>query len=60
MHTTLVSTFETYFFFSVSVEDILMFSVCFFFSQLLVHGLQEIDKLKSQVQEVHVPLEVFE
>ncbi|PSN43907.1 Mediator of RNA polymerase II transcription subunit 10 [Blattella germanica] len=28
--------------------------------QSLVHGLQEIDKLKSQVQEVHVPLEVFE
>ncbi|GFG37006.1 hypothetical protein Cfor_05419 [Coptotermes formosanus] len=28
--------------------------------QSLVHGLQEIDKLKSQVQEVHVPLEVFD
>jgi mediator of RNA polymerase II transcription subunit 10 len=26
----------------------------------LVHGLQEVDKLKSQVQEVHVPLEVFD
>lgn len=30
------------------------------FSQGLVNGLQEIDKLKSQVQDVHVPLEVFE
>lgn len=29
-------------------------------SQGLVNGLQEIDKLKSQVQDVHVPLEVFE
>ncbi|KAL0270914.1 UNVERIFIED_CONTAM: hypothetical protein PYX00_008184 [Menopon gallinae] len=28
--------------------------------QSLVHGLQEIDKLKAQVQDVHVPLEVFE
>lgn len=28
--------------------------------QALVAGLQEIDKLKSQVQEVHVPLEVFD
>ncbi|XP_023716607.1 mediator of RNA polymerase II transcription subunit 10 [Cryptotermes secundus] len=28
--------------------------------QALVHGLQEVDKLKSQVQEVHVPLEVFD
>ncbi|KZS09044.1 Mediator of RNA polymerase II transcription subunit 10 [Daphnia magna] len=26
----------------------------------IVQGLQEIDKLKSQVQEVHVPLEVFD
>lgn len=31
-----------------------------YFSQGLVNGLQEIDKLKSQVQDVHVPLEVFE
>lgn len=30
------------------------------FRQSLVYGLQEVDKLKSQVQEVHVPLEVFE
>uniref|UniRef100_A0A1B6GT17 Mediator of RNA polymerase II transcription subunit 10 n=1 Tax=Cuerna arida TaxID=1464854 RepID=A0A1B6GT17_9HEMI len=28
--------------------------------QSLVYGLQEVDKLKSQVQEVHVPLEVFD
>ncbi|XP_012285021.1 mediator of RNA polymerase II transcription subunit 10 [Orussus abietinus] len=28
--------------------------------QGLVSGLQEIDKLKSQVQDVHVPLEVFD
>ncbi|XP_046993521.1 mediator of RNA polymerase II transcription subunit 10 [Schistocerca americana] len=28
--------------------------------QTLVHGLQEIDKLKGQVQDVHVPLEVFD
>ncbi|XP_018336790.1 mediator of RNA polymerase II transcription subunit 10-like isoform X1 [Agrilus planipennis] len=28
--------------------------------QSLVHGLQEVDKLKSQVQDVHVPLEVFD
>ena len=28
--------------------------------QALVGGLQEIDKLKNQVQDVHVPLEVFE
>ncbi|XP_017775943.1 PREDICTED: mediator of RNA polymerase II transcription subunit 10 [Nicrophorus vespilloides] len=28
--------------------------------QALVHGLQEVDKLKSQVQDVHVPLEVFD
>ncbi|KAK2576930.1 hypothetical protein KPH14_005548 [Odynerus spinipes] len=28
--------------------------------QGLVNGLQEIDKLKSQVQDVHVPLEVFD
>nr|CAI5827032.1 unnamed protein product [Callosobruchus analis] len=26
----------------------------------LVHGLQEVDKLKSHVQDVHVPLEVFD
>lgn len=32
----------------------------FFCRQGLVNGLQEIDKLKSQVQDVHVPLEVFE
>lgn len=31
-----------------------------FLRQSLVHGLQEVDKLKSQVQDVHVPLEVFE
>lgn len=31
-----------------------------YFSQSLVHGLQEVDKLKSQVADVHVPLEVFE
>ncbi|ENN78401.1 mediator of RNA polymerase II transcription subunit 10 [Dendroctonus ponderosae] len=28
--------------------------------QAMVHGLQEIDKLKTQVQDVHVPLEVFD
>jgi len=28
--------------------------------QTVVSGLQEIDKLKSQVQDVHVPLEVFD
>ncbi|KAL1128907.1 hypothetical protein AAG570_013441 [Ranatra chinensis] len=28
--------------------------------QSLVYGLQEVDKLKSQVQDVHVPLEVFD
>ncbi|KAJ1522766.1 hypothetical protein ONE63_001923 [Megalurothrips usitatus] len=28
--------------------------------QSLVQGLQEVDKLKSQVQDVHVPLEVFD
>lgn len=28
--------------------------------QAMVHGLQELDKLKSQVQDVHVPLEVFD
>ncbi|CAH0389446.1 unnamed protein product [Bemisia tabaci] len=28
--------------------------------QTMVFGLQEIDKLKSQVQDVHVPLEVFD
>ncbi|KAF7996748.1 hypothetical protein HCN44_002394 [Aphidius gifuensis] len=28
--------------------------------QSLVSGLQEVDKLKSQVQDVHVPLEVFD
>jgi hypothetical protein len=30
------------------------------YRQGLVTGLQEIDKLKTQVQDVHVPLEVFE
>lgn len=29
-------------------------------SQTIVTGLQEIDKLKSQVHDVHVPLEVFD
>ena len=33
---------------------------CFFFSQMMVTGLQEIDKLKGEVQDVQVPLEVFE
>ncbi|XP_048525671.1 mediator of RNA polymerase II transcription subunit 10-like isoform X2 [Dendroctonus ponderosae] len=28
--------------------------------QSMVHGLQEVDKLKSQFQDVHVPLEVFD
>jgi len=28
--------------------------------QSLVYGLQEVDRLKSQVQDVHVPLEVFD
>ncbi|RZF39394.1 mediator of RNA polymerase II transcription subunit 10 [Nilaparvata lugens] len=28
--------------------------------QSLVYGLQEVDKLRSQVQDVHVPLEVFD
>lgn len=28
--------------------------------QSMVHGLQELDKLKSQVQDVHVPYEVFD
>ncbi|KAK3912981.1 Mediator of RNA polymerase II transcription subunit 10 [Frankliniella fusca] len=28
--------------------------------QSLVQGLQEVDKLKAQVQDVHVPLEVFD
>jgi hypothetical protein len=42
------------------VLEILVMEYIFIFSQSLVHGLQEIDKLKSQVQEVHVPLEVFE
>ncbi|CAG7833922.1 unnamed protein product [Allacma fusca] len=28
--------------------------------QTIVTGLQEIDRLKSQVQDVHVPLEVFD
>lgn len=31
-----------------------------FFRQSLVTGLQEVDKLKSQVQDIHVPTEVFE
>lgn len=35
-------------------------TVQYYSSQGLVNGLQEIDKLKSQVQDVHVPLEVFE
>lgn len=30
------------------------------FSQGIVTGLQEIDKLKNQVQDVHVPFEVFD
>lgn len=30
------------------------------YRQGIVTGLQEIDKLKSQVKDVHVPLEVFE
>lgn len=30
------------------------------FSQGMVTGLQEIDKLKNQVQDVHVPFEVFD
>jgi len=30
------------------------------FRNAIVHGLQEVDKLKSQLQDVHVPLEVFE
>lgn len=35
--------------------------LCFFNSrQALVSGLQEVDKLKSQVKDVHVPLEVFD
>jgi len=29
-------------------------------SQNAVSGLQEINKLKSNVQDIHVPLEVFE
>lgn len=37
-----------------------MFHLNSYFRQSLVHGLQEVDKLKSQVQDVHVPLEVFE
>lgn len=36
----------------------------FFFSlissQTMITGLQEIDKLKAQVQDIHVPLEVFD
>nr|CAD7612722.1 unnamed protein product [Timema genevievae] len=28
--------------------------------QAMVQGLQEVDKLKTQVQDVHVPLEVFD
>uniref|UniRef100_A0A8D8XID7 Mediator of RNA polymerase II transcription subunit 10 n=1 Tax=Cacopsylla melanoneura TaxID=428564 RepID=A0A8D8XID7_9HEMI len=28
--------------------------------QTMITGLQEIDKLKSQVQDIHVPLEVFD
>lgn len=32
----------------------------FDFSQSLVTGLQEVDKLKSQVHDIHVPTEVFE
>lgn len=28
--------------------------------QAMVHGLQELDKMKSQVGDVHVPLEVFD
>lgn len=50
--------FEVEFLLSLGVS--LGFDVFHFFSQALVHGLQEVDKLKSQVQEVHVPLEVFE
>lgn len=37
-----------------------MHNLFLFCRQALVHGLQEVDKLKSQVQDVHVPLEVFE
>lgn len=29
-------------------------------SQTMITGLQEIDKLKAQVQDIHVPLEVFD
>lgn len=32
----------------------------FFLRQSLVTGLQEIDKLKTQVNDVHVPLSVFD
>lgn len=31
-----------------------------FFSQSLVTGLQEVDKLKAQVHDIQVPTEVFE
>lgn len=48
--------FETY---SYNLILSFIFFVCIY-RQSLVHGLQEVDKLKSQVQDVHVPLEVFE
>lgn len=34
--------------------------LCKYFRQSLVTGLQEVDKLKSQVHDVLVPTEVFE
>ena len=38
--------------------NILFYS--YFFRNAIVQGLQEVDKLKSQVQDIHVPIEVFE
>lgn len=49
----------TQFFFYLKIS-IYCYLFIFFFRQGLVTGLQEVDKLKSQVQDVHVPLEVFE
>lgn len=51
--------------YSLLLQFVLHLTFFFFFlslisSQTMITGLQEIDKLKAQVQDIHVPLEVFD
>ena len=58
--TIYIETYTISFIIMPGILRVTNYSPIFLHRQTMVHGMQEIDKLKLQMQDVQVPLEVFE